>query len=250
MAELEAFQSRVGVTLENEQTRLRTLLERRETVDRTVEVLNDRLSECCHTPEEAQKVAETRLYGRALDGYTERVEEALEARSAAREQLESHGQHLLESMKAISAVIEDFQRWIESHQRVHESQKMYKEFIRGMDSPEAKERCNALAVTLLDTKDRTLDERNEAVKKALTVREQIEHHQAITGELLDMLVGVQRDIETAQHRLSPVIQYLIAPDEEQIQVGQEEHQSKEAQQHGKDHGLSLQLQHLLSPDSS
>ncbi len=247
MGQLEAFGKRVGVTLERQESHLRSLVERRETADQIVDTLTEQTRAMPKTDEDALKEARTRLYGRAYAEHHSALKKASERFCEARERVQSWGQQPIAAILELPAVVDSFGNLLRLRQEFVVLQEQTQRYAEKMQSQEVVTECKRVADEILEDRQAVLAERDKALEVALKTRQELEQHAEIAQELNGIMAEVRADFEQEAEKLSPVLQQMIRVDNQSVEVGQkaEQPQIQARQEMSLGHRLKLSL----SPES-
>ena len=248
IGKLRDFEARVGTTLDKERTLLETVLTERERVDTRITDLNNKLSYAPGSPEDAFDMAKDRLYGRAIDAHQHSIDCWRKERDRIAKEIENQVKQGWAVITDLPLILQESKDLLEAHQLLNAAKDAYQTLLERADSPESREKFNALAKTLYASKVEQETERNQLLETAFLLRDQIPAHEATISDLDRMLTEIQQERYALESSLSPVVRMWIYAEDDEITVGQEA-RFEESQTQGQKRELKQQLSLKLSQDS-
>lgn len=247
MVNLENFRARVGETLAEQETLLKSTLSERDRVDRRIEQLNDKLFHAPGSKIDAFEMARDRIFGSGLNAHIETINELRERRDEIAQKLESHG--VGGAIKDIPHTVKDLKDLWEAQQALNEAQEIYRHYVRDMQSLEGKRECEQFAEELYEAKVAAETERNTLLKEVFSIRSEIEDVEGLISKTQEMLEGVQLEIIEVSSRLPQTLLDWInleEPEMVQIAVGQDVLQRKDQEGQVQRQELKINLSLKLS----
>ncbi|NEQ52994.1 MAG: MobA/MobL family protein [Leptolyngbya sp. SIO3F4] len=219
--ELTTFEERVeGVLLEQKKL-LESSLSERDSVDRKIEQLSDKLFYAPGSMVDAYEMARDRIYGSALNAHTDKIAALRASRNEIAREMETHG--VGGALRDIPHTIQDLKSLWEAQDVLNEAKEAYRLFLKDMQSPEAKRECEQFGKELYEAKERAEEERNHLLTEAFEIREEISNHRYVIEETRGMLATVQDELREAYYGLPEFIMDFIEPRRSisvQAEVGQ------------------------------
>lgn len=248
IGKLRDFEARVGVTLDKERSLLETVLTERERVDTRIADLNNKLSYAPGSLDDAFDMAKDRLYGRAIEAHRHSVDCWRDERDRIAQDIESQVKQGWSVITDLSLILQESKDLLEAHQLLNAAKNAYQALLDKADSPESRNKCNALAEKLYASKLEQETERNELLETAFLLRDQIPAHEATIADLDRMLTEIQQERYALESTLSPVVRMWLYAEDDEITIGQEA-RIEEAQTQGQKRELKQQLSLKFSQDS-
>ena len=142
------------------------MLSERERFEIRIVDLNNKLSYAPGSPEDAFDMAKDRLYGRAIDAHLHSIDCWRDERDRIAQDIENQVKQGWAVIRDLPLILQESKDLLEAHQLLNAAKDAYQALLERADSPESREKSNALAETLHASKVEQETERNELLEPA------------------------------------------------------------------------------------
>ena len=220
LADVEGF-------LSKQHSRVEDFESRRETADRSVDSLTSKLDKLPKTSKEALQAARSVVYGRAYVHHREVLKTAQESyRGAVNRVMEKLGSPG-EVVKHLGSFSKDIRNFLEIRKEFTEVVEASRQFSAEINSEKTERECRDRADELLAERESVEQDRNKVLEHALWLRQMIEQHEKIAGDVSKIVADVAADIKDIREQvLPPTIRNYLDLDAAGAEVGQKDAGSK------------------------